>query len=62
MEERLYDLSGDVFPNDVINWTPQDFIEYYTAKYGIMNLDEFDDLNMKIISEMFPEVEGLSNA
>ena len=61
MEERLYDLSGDVFPNDVINWTPQDFIEYYTAKYGIINLDEFDDLNMKIISEMFPEVEGPSN-
>ena len=57
MEERLYDLSGDVFPEDVINWTPQDFIQYYSSKYGVMTQDEFDDLNMRIISEIFPKEE-----
>lgn len=45
------------YPEDIFNWTPREFIEYYSAKYGVMTIDEFDDLNMEIISEIFPKEE-----
>ena len=37
------------------NWTPRDFIDYYSQLYGVMTLEEFEAFNMKIIDEIFPK-------
>jgi hypothetical protein len=37
------------------NWGPREFIEYYSRLYGVMSMEEFHELNMTIIDELFPK-------
>ena len=36
-------------------WGPREFIEYYSRLYGVMSMEEFHELNMTIIDELFPK-------
>lgn len=37
------------------NWGPREFIEYYSRLYGVMSMEEFHELNMTIMDELFPK-------
>lgn len=37
------------------NWGAREFIEYYSRLYGVMSMEEFHELNMTIIDELFPK-------
>ena len=55
MKEALYDMNGQKLPEEAINWTANDFIEYYSKLYGVMTMDEFQDFNLKLIDMLFPQ-------
>lgn len=52
MKERFRDINGEEYPEDAANWTAEDFIAYYSKKYGVMTLEEFDQFNKDIIKSI----------
>lgn len=55
MKDALYDMNGQKLPEEAVNWTANDFIEYYSKLYGVMTMDEFQDFNLKLIDMLFPQ-------
>ena len=39
MKDALYDMNGQKLPEEAVNWTANDFIEYYSKLYGVMTMD-----------------------